>query len=137
MAANRLPMRKILLSLGLAVALSAPAVAAAGSLEGRWRNGKMEIEIDRCGQSLCGTIVKASPKAQAKARKGSGTDLIGARLIENIRPVGNGHYKARVFVADRDMHATGTIRQINDNQLAVKGCALLIICKSATWDRVR
>lgn len=131
-------MKRILFSMGLVAALAAPAAATAGgSLEGRWRNGKMEIEIDRCGQALCGTIVKASPKAQAKAQKGSGTELIGARLIENIRPVGEGRYKARVFVADRNMHATGTIRQINDNQLAVKGCALLIICKSATWDRVK
>ena len=131
-------MRRILLSIGMSAALAAPVVATAGSpIEGRWRNGKMEIEIDRCGQTLCGTIVKASAKAKAKAQKGSGTDLIGARLIENIRPTSSNSYKARVFVADRNMHATGTIRQINNNQLAVRGCALLILCKSATWDRVR
>jgi uncharacterized protein (DUF2147 family) len=131
-------MKRILSSIGLVAMLAAPAAATAGSpLEGRWRNGKMEIEIDRCGQSLCGTITKASPKAQAKAKRGTGTDLIGARLIDNIRPAGEGRYKARVFLADRDMHATGTIRQLGDNQLAVKGCALLVICKSATWDRVR
>ena len=138
MAASHLQMRMILTSLGLAAALAVPAAASAGSpIEGRWRNGKMEIEIDRCGQALCGTVVKASPKAQAKAQKGTGTKLIGARLIDNIRPAGSGRYKARVFLADRDMHATGTIRQLGDNQLAVRGCALLVICKSATWDRVR
>ena len=131
-------MNRILLSIGLVAALAAPAAATAGSpLEGRWRNGKMEIEIDRCGQTLCGTIVKASPKAQAKAQKGSGTELIGARLIENIRPTGANSYKARVFLADRNMHATGTIRQVSIDRLAVRGCALLVICKSATWDRVR
>ena len=131
-------MTRLLLSIGFVAALAAPAAATAGSpLEGRWRNGKMEILIDRCGQSLCGTVTKASPKAQAKAKRGTGTELIGARLIDNIRPNGEGRYKARVFLADRDMHATGTIRQLNDNQLAVRGCALLVICKSATWDRVR
>lgn len=131
-------MNRIFSTIGLIAMLAAPAAAAAGSpLEGRWRNGKMEIEIDRCGQALCGTVTKASPKAQAKAQKGTGTKLIGARLIDNIRPNGEGRYKARVFLADRDMHATGTIRQLNDNQLAVKGCALLVICRSATWDRVR
>jgi len=131
-------MKRTLLSIGLIVALVAPAAAAAGSpLEGRWRNGKMEIEIDRCGQALCGTIVKASAKAQAKAQKGSGTDLIGARLIENIRPAGGNSYKARVFLADRNMHATGTIRQVSNDRLAVRGCAFVILCRSATWDRVR
>ena len=97
----------------------------------------MEIVISPCGPTLCGTVVKASPKQKAKAERGSGTDLIGARLIEHIRPTGPKSYKARVFVADRNMHATGTIRQINRDQLAVRGCALLIVCKSATWDRVR
>jgi uncharacterized protein (DUF2147 family) len=131
-------MKRILLAFPLLAAIAIPAAATAGSpLEGRWRNGKMEIEIDRCGQSLCGTVTRASPKAQAKAKRGTGTELIGARLIDNIRPAGEGRYKARVFLADRDMHATGTIRQIGDNQLAVRGCALLVICKSATWDRVR
>jgi len=131
-------MKRTLLTIGLVAALAAPAAATAGSpLEGRWRNGKMEIEIDRCGQALCGTIVKASAKAQAKAQKGSGTELIGARLIENIRPAGGNSYKARVFLADRNMHATGTIRQLSNDRLAVRGCAFLVLCKSATWDRVR
>ena len=138
MAANARFMKRILLSLVLVAALGAPAAATAGSpIEGRWRNGKMEIEIDRCGQALCGTVVKASSKAQAKAQKGTGTKLIGARLIDNIRPAGEGRYKARVFLADRDMHASGTIRRVGENQLAVRGCALLVICRSATWDRVR
>ena len=131
-------MKRIFLALGVAATLAAPAAATVGgSLAGRWRNGQMEIEIDRCGTVMCGTITKASPKAQARAQKGSGTELIGARLIENIRPTGPNSYKARVFLADRNMHATGTIRQLNANQLAVRGCALLVICKSATWERVR
>ena len=131
-------MKQTLLTIGLVAALAAPAAATAGSpLEGRWRNGKMEIEIDRCGQALCGTIVKASAKAQAKSQRGSGTELIGALLIENIRPTGTNSYKARVFLADRNMHATGTIRQVSNDRLAVRGCAFLVLCKSATWDRVR
>ena len=118
-------------------ALAAPASATAKSpLEGRWKNGKMEIVIAPCGGELCGTVVKASPKAKAKAQRGSGTDLIGARLIKDIEPAGPNRYKGRVFVADRNIHATGTIRQLNHNQLAVKGCVMAVLCKSATWDRV-
>ena len=128
-------MKQILWTIASLSALGAPA--ASSPIEGRWRDGKMEIKIDRCGQSLCGTVVKASAKAQAKSQRGTGTKLIGAKLIDNIRPVGDGRYKARVFLADRDMHATGTIRQLSDNRLAVRGCALLVICRSATWDRVR
>lgn len=122
----------------LAAAFAAPAMATAKSpIEGRWKNGKMEIVIAPCGRELCGTVVKASAKQQSRAESGSGTELIGARLIKDIDPVGPRTYKAKVFVADKNMHASGTIRQLNRNQLDVKGCVLGLLCKSATWDRVR
>ena len=130
-------MKRILLSFATRGVVAAPASATAKSpLEGRWRNGKMEIVIAPCGGELCGTVVKASTKAKAKAQRGSGTDLIGARLIKDIEPAGPNRYKGRVFVADRNMHATGTIRQLSRDQLAVRGCVMAILCKSATWDRV-
>ena len=123
--------------MGVLAALAAPVSAnARGDLEGRWKNGKMEIVIARCSRGLCGTVVKASPKQQARAEHGSGTELIGARLIDNIQPVGRGVYKADVFLADRDINASGTIRQTNPNRLNVRGCVFAIICKSTNWDRV-
>lgn len=130
---------KQILALAVALtALSGPAAASAKSpLEGRWKNGPMEVLIAPCGAKLCGTVVKASPKQQAKAERGSGTDLVGARLIESIEPTGPGTYRGRVFVADHGVHASGTIRQVSRNQLKVKGCVLGVICKAKTWDRVR
>jgi uncharacterized protein (DUF2147 family) len=117
--------------------LSGPAAANTGSnLEGRWKNGKMEILIRPCGGSLCGTVVKASAKQQAKAQRGSGTRLIGARVIDHIQPAGTGVYKANVYVADRDMNARGTIRQLGPNRLEVRGCVWSIICKTTHWDRI-
>jgi len=131
-------MKRILLSLAAAGLVAGTASASAKSpLEGRWKNGAMEVVIGPCGQTLCGTVVKASPKQQAKAERGSGTDLIGARLIESIEPTGPGTYRGRVFVADHGVHANGTIRQVSPNQLKVRGCVLGVICRSKTWDRVR
>jgi uncharacterized protein (DUF2147 family) len=85
---------------------------------------------------LCGTVVKASDKQQARAERGSGTNLIGARVIENIQPAGEGVYKANVYVADRDMNARGTIRQLGPNRLEVRGCVWAVICKTTHWDRI-
>jgi len=131
-------MKYILASIAAIALLSGPAVASAKSpLEGRWKNGRMEVMIAPCGGDLCGTVVKASPKQQAKAERGSDTDLIGARLIKDIEKTGPATYRASVFLADRNMHARGTIHQVSPNQLKVKGCVLGIICKSKTWDRVR
>ena len=131
-------MKKLFLFTALAAGLAtAPAAAAKSPIEGRWKDGSMVIDIAPCGSNLCGTVVKASPKQQARAERGSDTELIGARLITGIRRTGPGTYRGRVFVADRDIHASGSIRQLNRNQLSVKGCVLAVICKSRTWDRVR
>ena len=123
----------------IAVGLVAgPAVASAKSpIEGRWKNGKMEVLIAPCGSDLCGTVVKASPVQQAKAERGSDTDLIGARLIKDIEQTGPTTYRATVFVADRNLYARGTINQISKDRLHVRGCVLAIICKSRNWDRLR
>ena len=129
-------MKRFFLALaGLAMAL-APAPALAKSLEGRWRNGSMEIVITRCGGSLCGRVVKASAKQQAKSERGSGTKLLGARVIDNIQPSGAGRWNADVYVASRDMNARGTIEQENPDRLKVRGCVLAIVCKTTHWDRI-
>jgi uncharacterized protein (DUF2147 family) len=127
--------RFFLVLAGLAVAF-APASALAKSLEGRWKNGAMEIVIAPCGGTLCGRVVKASAKQQAKSQHGSGTKLLGARVIDNIQPSGPGKWNADVFVATRDMNARGTIQQVGPDRLMVRGCVLAIICKTTHWDRV-
>ncbi len=131
-------MKRFFLSLLALLVVSAPALANARSnLEGRWKNGRMEIVIRPCGGSLCGTVVKASAKQQAKAQRGSGTRLLGARVIDNIQPAGSGIYKADLYVADRDMNARGTIRQLSPNRLNVRGCVFGFLCKTTNWDRVQ
>ena len=121
---------------GLAIALAPASALGKSNLEGRWKNGAMEIVIAPCGPTLCGRVVKASAQQQSKAERGSGTRLLGARVIDNIEPAGPGRWKADVFVASRDMNARGTIEQVNPDRLAVRGCVLAIICKTTHWDRV-
>src|SRR3982751_4571779 len=114
-------MKRIFIGLAALIVATTPASSTAkSSLEGRWKNGKMEIQIAPCGRTLCGTVVKASEKQQDKAERGSGTELIGARLITNIRASGPRTYKANVYLADRDMSASGTIHQVNANRLNVR-----------------
>jgi uncharacterized protein (DUF2147 family) len=80
--------------------------------------------------------VKASAQQQSKAQRGSGTRLLGARVIDNIEPAGPGRWNADVFVASRDMNARGTIEQVGPDRLAVRGCVLAFICKTTHWDRI-
>lgn len=126
----------ILFAAALFSVIAAVPAEARSPIEGRWKKGNMQIDIKPCGSGLCGTVVKASAKQQRRAERGSGTELIGATLIKDIRPAGPSKYRARVFVADRNMHATGKIQQVSPNQLKVSGCVLLIVCKSTNWTRV-
>jgi uncharacterized protein (DUF2147 family) len=129
-------MKRFFLALaGLAVALT-PAAASAKSLEGLWKNGAMEIVIGPCGRSLCGRVVKASAQQRTKAERGSGTHLMGARVIDNIEQSGPGTWRADVFLASRNMNAKGTIEAVGPDRLAVHGCVLAVICKTTHWDRV-
>lgn len=131
-------MKTIFASLAALALAASPALASAKSpLEGHWKHGPMVIEIAPCGAKLCGTVVKASASQQKKAQDGSGTELIGARLITDIEQTAPGTYKGRVFAADRNIYANGTVRQVSHDRLEVKGCVLLVICKSRTYDRVR
>jgi uncharacterized protein (DUF2147 family) len=131
-------MKYILASLAAAAMAVSPALASAKSpLEGRWQHGSMVVEIAPCGSRLCGTVVKASANQKRKAEKGSGTELIGARLITDIEQTDANTYKGRVFAADRNVYANGTVRMVSHDRLQVKGCILLVICKSRTYDRVR
>lgn len=130
-------MKRFLIALlGLVLALAPTPALAKSALEGRWKHGSMEILIAQCGSSLCGRVVKASAKQQAKSQKGSGTHLLGARVIDNIRAVGPGKWNANLFLASRDMNTTGTIQQVSADRLTVRGCILAVICKTTSWDRI-
>lgn len=130
-------MKQLVIAFASLAVLATPVSATAKSpLEGRWKKGKLEIQIAPCGRELCGTILRASPKQKAKAERGSGTNLIGARLIKDIDRTGPNTYRASVFLPDRNMHARGSIKQVSANTLAVRGCVLGVICKSQTWQRV-
>lgn len=132
-------MKTLILTSVAAATLFGAAMPAAASapIEGRWARGNMQIQIAPCGQTLCGTVLRASEKQIARAEAGSGIDLIGATLIRNIRPVGPGRYTAKVFVADKNMNANGSIVQVSPDQLSVKGCvAFGLFCKSQHWNRI-
>jgi uncharacterized protein (DUF2147 family) len=132
-------MKRFFLAFALLFLAAVPASALA-SVEGRWTNPKRSvvIEVGRCGEAWCGTVVWATPKAKANARKGGTDNLIGTRILSGARPVGANVYKGRAFVPRRNIHSSATIRQTGPNAMVVEGCALAgLLCKEQRWTRVR
>ena len=116
------------------VAATVPVMAAAqAAIEGKWANPKhsVVVNVSRCGDAYCGTVIWASAKNRER-----GTTP-GTRVLSDLRPAGDGIYKGSAFEPKRQMRGSATVRQVNPNVMIVKGCAVLgVICKEQRWTRV-
>ena len=141
MAANPISMNRKILFPALVAALVAhpsPALAKA-PIEGRWVNpkGSVTVRIGACGQAYCATVIDASTKAKATAKKGGTPNLIGTQVMSDLRARGDGVYRGRAFDPKRNLRAPATVRLLSDSTLVVKGCLLGgIICKEQRWKKV-
>ena len=133
---KRILAKVALVALAAAVPMSASAQPA---LEGQWKNpkGSVVVRVEQCGNAWCATVVDASEKAKASARKGGTPRLVGTQILSGVRPEGNGVYKGKAFDPKRNIRAPATIKIINPSTLVVKGCVLGgLICKEQRWTRV-
>ncbi len=123
----------------LAVPVAADAGGAALPVASEWRNPKdtVRIRLIPCGQErVCGTVIWASDKAKADARKGGTENLVGLDLFREFRRVSPGHYKGRVFVPDMNRTFAGQM-QIQGDSMIGKGCVLGgLFCKQQVWTRI-
>ena len=135
-------MKQILAKAGLILlAATVPVTASAqAALEGQWRNpkGNVTVKVAPCGNAWCGTVVDASAKAKAGARKGGTPSLVGTRILSNLRPTGHGTYKGQAFEPKRNIRAPATVRLVGPNAIEVRGCAIagILLCKEQRWTRV-
>ena len=134
--------RTLISALIVAVAgLAAPASAnAQDAIYGVWRNPKNSVHIDiqPCGEYLCGRVVWANAHAREDARKGGTKELIGSQLLRNFVPGKSGAWKGKVFVPDLNVTVSGTAELIDPNTLKARGCFFAGLgCKSQNWKRVQ
>lgn len=140
--AKHMGMKKIFTSAVIAAALvAAPSAAASKApIEGRWVNpkGSVTVRVAPCGDdSFCATVIDASAKAKATAKKGGTANLIGTRVMSDFRPRGDGTYRGHAFDPKRNIRAPATIRLIGNSTLVVKGCLISgIVCKEQRWTKV-
>ena len=115
------------------------AALAKAPIEGHWVNpkGSVTVRIGACGPAYCGTVIDASTKAKATARKGGTSSLIGTQVMSDFRPRGDGTFRGRAFDPKRNIRAPATIRMIGNSTLVVRGCVISgIICKEQRWTKV-
>jgi uncharacterized protein (DUF2147 family) len=131
-------MRKFTAVFAALAALASVSSVQAADL-GVWTGPKdnVRVAIKSCGTSTCGTVVYASPKAEADARKSGLTTLVGQQLLRNFEPDGKGNMRGKVFVPTLKVTLSGTAEFIDARTMRAKGCVLgKVLCKSQIWTRI-
>ena len=120
------------------VGLATPA-RARESIEGVWKNrpNTLVVKIAPCGGALCGTVIGAAEDAKESVRKAGTPNLVGTRVLTDLKMSSNGTYRGDVFNPNLNIHASGTVTLVNPNVLLVRGCVLAgLICRQQHWKRV-
>ena len=128
-----------LLAIGAALLLCSGASAQDRSL-GVWRNpsNSVHVQIERCGQQMCGTVSWANDKAKADSRRGGTDPLIGTQLFRDFSEEEPGVWRGQVFVPDLGETFSGTVTVVDTNTIRARGCLLGAIgCRTQVWTRVR
>lgn len=123
----------------ISAAPAAPGVMSDGS-GGVWRNPKdsVHVEVQHCGNSMCGTVIWANEKAIADARRGGTGSLMGMQLFRDFKRDRKGVWHGRVYVPDIGKIFSGTIEAVDENTRRGTGCLLgRIACRSQDWVRVK
>jgi uncharacterized protein (DUF2147 family) len=120
-------------------AVAAAREAPAQSIDGNWVNpsGSVTVTIAPCGSAMCGTVIKASEKAKADAKKGGTNELIGTILLSGLTPDKKGHWKGKIFVPDMNLRSKAKLVLAGADTLKVSGCGPTgFVCKAQKWKRV-
>lgn len=137
--------RTTLIAVAALGALAGPAFAA--DVTGLWAtptNGG-QVEIARCGNSLCGKLVTSNQiKTNAALKDERNKDAAQrARTLKGLQMLYNftgGPAKwtgGTVYNPDDGGTYSGMIEMVSDNQLKLKGCVVAPLCKTQVWNRVR
>ena len=130
----------MLLSVSAAILAFAAGGASASADPGlgTWINpkGTVVVRTARCGDAICGRVIKASREAQDKARAAGTTRLVGTQILTGFRAVGAGRWQGEAFVPDMGVTVTATMVQLGRDTLEIEGCSFGgYLCRKQVWRR--
>ncbi len=133
------------------IAMSLLALAAAGSAApdaviGRWRTETKNgiVEIQRCGQSICGRLVTSDKLRTDPALKDLNNrdesqrnrPLKGLMILSGFTQSADGWSGGKIYNADDGRTYSAKVTLLGGDRLSVRGCVFVPLCKTQTWVRV-
>lgn len=138
----RLPSAAALLSVLLA---AGPALAAdpVGLWQTPTRGG--QVEIAKCGASLCGRLVSSEGlKADPALKDVNNSDaslrsraLKGLTILSGFSGGPKEWTGGSIYNAEDGKTYSGSLTLDGDNTLKVRGCIVVPLCKTQSWTRLR
>lgn len=118
------------------------SVTASGALSqdvtGQWRTepgddgGHLVVEISKCGNEICGTILDAINKDNQRI---SNYEYRGKQMIWGMRGKSTGLYEGgKIWAPDRNTTYNSKM-ELSENSLRVEGC-VFVICRGQTWTKI-
>lgn len=130
----------------LAVVLFA-GTASADEPTGVWRmdNGKVTLEVSRCGDQLCAKIVglkKPMKDGKPKVDKDNPDEalrsrpIMGLSLLKDMKPTSENTWSGEVYVPD-DGNTYNATMTLKGDTFKMRGCIASILCKTKTFERIK
>ena len=112
---------------------------------GRWltNNGNLEVEIGRCGEALCGTVVKVL--ANRSMSGGGGGEMVaadnrsplGMTVLKDFKAAGGGEWQGEIYNRENAKTYSCKMSLSTPDQLTVRPyVGLPLFGKTLTWTRV-
>ena len=138
-------MKLSLLTVAALLAISATVVKGEPALTplGRWvtESGNFEVDIAKCGDALCGTVVKVIANrsmslGSAEMKPADTRPALGMTILTGVQPAGGGEFKGQVYNRENAKTYSAKITPAKDGQLLVRGYVLLpLFGKTQVWRR--
>lgn len=129
---------------GVACLVGGPALAADPT--GLWQTATDggQVEITKCGNTLCGRLVmsdeiKANPElkdANNKDAKLRGRTLKGLTILTGFVGGPREWIDGSIYNAEDGKTYSASIVMADDNTLKVRGCVFEPFCQTQTWTRL-
>ncbi len=137
--------------IGKALALAAALVgfasaASAADVDGFWRGPirNVVVHVEACGDAICGYIVtsdrlKVMPDLQDEKNKNPKLrtrPVKGLALFYDLKGGPTKWSGGSIYNPDDGNTYKGSVELADGDTLVLKGCALVILCKSQKWVRL-
>lgn len=117
-------MRAILASLFALFAVAPTLASPVGVWEIEMRDSRYDVTLCGDGTQLCAELIWLGNGADSAEN----LPYLNTMLIDHAVQTGPGEWKGELHIYGQS--AAGTITQISEDQITLRGCVALVICKS-------